>query len=642
MQKYKSELKIKAWPTPQDYNEAVQNLHLNVRDPELQRGKVSLGALGLPQPITGAFASVYRVHCNGRDWALRCFLRDIPDSKMRYEKISQFVQNDQLSYTVGFDFQTEGMRIGNNWFPALKMEWVEGETLDNYLRRTKHSIPTDLAERFKTMCLDLSKAGIAHGDFQHGNIIVKKNDLYLVDYDGMFVPALAGSPANELGHRNYQHPKRTGKNFDATLDNFSAWAIYTSLHALATDPKLYEQLGAGEDCLLFRQDDYLHPLNSCAFAALENHASERVQSLAKMVRSNLSRAPHEVPPLDADLSTLPPLPTLAAGTPTSRSHPRIVVDGANTPEWLKDQLQHGDDLTSRDRHSSYYQPPLYGQSRSTGSSSGNPYPAPVSAPMPIEPELTNPAPRKVHCNRLHNARVSPMIWQFLNFLNPFLWMLVASGIALANDTALHDRGMLVNGKIESVEYVHQSKGPDENLVMYSYDVGSSHYRGSRYMDISKGATLKLGDNISVTVLEDQPTVNAPNFSPQDGSQASELVSMANSDRGTVILLGIMNFLIECFIWFVPLKHRAIVRNGIGTRGKIWLTNVVTGAKQEKHYSVEYSYTDASTGRDVYTKMSVSADQYRTVNIGDEVTVVYLPGREDKSVIYNFSYYQASP
>jgi len=97
MQNTKTTAKLKAWPTPQDYNEAIQNPHHNLSDPELQSGKIEANKLGLPKPITGAFASVYRVHCKDKDYAVRCFLRDIPDAQWRYERISDFVQHDDLT-----------------------------------------------------------------------------------------------------------------------------------------------------------------------------------------------------------------------------------------------------------------------------------------------------------------------------------------------------------------------------------------------------------------------------------------------------------------------------------------------------------------------------------------------------------------
>lgn len=74
------------------------------------------------------------------------------------------------------------------------MEWVEGNSFSQYIEQNLHSSENllSLADEFKRMVLGLKGAGVAHGDLQHGNIIMCGNELRLVDYDGMFVPALAG------------------------------------------------------------------------------------------------------------------------------------------------------------------------------------------------------------------------------------------------------------------------------------------------------------------------------------------------------------------------------------------------------------------------------------------------------------------
>ncbi len=58
--KQQQAIRLRWWPSPQDYSEAVQNLSVNSVDPELRKGLVYVDALGLPRPVTGAFASVYR------------------------------------------------------------------------------------------------------------------------------------------------------------------------------------------------------------------------------------------------------------------------------------------------------------------------------------------------------------------------------------------------------------------------------------------------------------------------------------------------------------------------------------------------------------------------------------------------------
>lgn len=291
-----------SWPTPQDYNEAVQNPHINFADDELRTCQVAVNAMGLPRVASGAFASVYRVSGAHRDVAVRCFLHQVTGQHERYKEISKYVMDDQLPATVAFNYLPDGISIHGTWYPILKMEWVQGESLDAYVRthRNDAAVVTKLMDSFREMTLALVDAGIAHGDLQHGNIMVLPDgQIRLVDYDGMFVPALKGQPSNELGHRNYQHPWRTANHFDSRLDNFAAWSIYCSLLCLTKDPTLFEVLNAGDECLLFRQADYQTPTRSRAFAILEGHDDSEVRQCAKFLRGLLSRRVEQVPSLES-------------------------------------------------------------------------------------------------------------------------------------------------------------------------------------------------------------------------------------------------------------------------------------------------------------------------------------------------------
>ncbi len=63
------------WPTPQEYNEAIQNPRSAFADPELKASQPILTPMGLPRPISGGFASVYQlVTEEQRTYAVRCFL----------------------------------------------------------------------------------------------------------------------------------------------------------------------------------------------------------------------------------------------------------------------------------------------------------------------------------------------------------------------------------------------------------------------------------------------------------------------------------------------------------------------------------------------------------------------------------------
>ncbi len=291
--------RTKSWPTPQDYNEAIQNPQVNLRDPSLRNSVAASSSLGLPRPVSGAFASVYQMNTAEKSWAIRCFLRNVQDQGYRYREIARQIADAKLRCLVDFDFQQEGVRVNDLWFPILKMEWVRGTTLERYIEENlqNRSKLVELQSEFLKVCNDLGQARICHGDLQHGNILIQEDGaLRLVDYDGMYVPSMHGMHSNELGHRNYQHPARGAEHFGPTLDNFSMWVIYTSLSAILEDPSIYTRLGGGNDCLLFRKQDFDDIDGSVAFATLDQ-MSESVRCLSNSLKWLIRSKP---------LTSLPP------------------------------------------------------------------------------------------------------------------------------------------------------------------------------------------------------------------------------------------------------------------------------------------------------------------------------------------------
>lgn len=291
------------WPSAQEYNECLQNPGTSFTDIDLDNGVPELNQFGLPKAVTGNFASVYRVRCHAVDFAVRCFLRPIKDLEQRYEKLSEYICSDDLSYTVDMEFLSDGLRVGESTFPILKMEWVDGATFESYIEsKILNGKSLDLLQtKFREMCQALYDAGIAHGDLQHGNIIVRNDELVLVDYDGMFVPSLSHLVhSHEIGHPNYQHPQRTSDHFGPYLDNFSAFVIDTSLMALCLSPNLWFELQAGDDCLLFRKRDFQNPAMSRVFLSLLSLADPALTNRIQQLKSFLTSDVREIPALGRD------------------------------------------------------------------------------------------------------------------------------------------------------------------------------------------------------------------------------------------------------------------------------------------------------------------------------------------------------
>ena len=146
------------------------------------------------------------------------------------------------------------------------MDWVEGKTLDKYLRENlddKYTLEM-LAYRFSQLAQWLIPQPFAHGDLKPDNILVREDGtLVLVDYDGMFVPAMKGQKARELGSPDFRHPLRTENDFDEHIDDFPLVSILLSLKAISINSHWLEEYGA-KDRLLFSSNDYYNIIE-CGF-----------------------------------------------------------------------------------------------------------------------------------------------------------------------------------------------------------------------------------------------------------------------------------------------------------------------------------------------------------------------------------------
>lgn len=302
-------------PRAADYLEALQHPVECFADPELAGAQPELTPIGLPKAASGNVAVVFKVTAaSGRAYAVRCFVRAFDDLDARYRAL---VPRLKAPWAVETDYLPRGIHIGDEWYPIVKMAWCEATPLVPWIEAHlwDTAAMSYAAMRFAQLSASLRAADIAHGDLQHGNIMVAPGgDLRLVDYDGMWVPELAGMQSHELGHRNYAHPQRTRGDFGPHLDAFPSWVVYASLAALSIDPLLWGRLDGGDECLLFRAADFADAAHSDAFGCLERSDDRRLHALAGALRTQLARPVHEVAPLSP--STAPPalhLPASGSG-----------------------------------------------------------------------------------------------------------------------------------------------------------------------------------------------------------------------------------------------------------------------------------------------------------------------------------------
>lgn len=280
-----------SWPLSQDYNEAIQDPRGNFRDAELRAGEAVTNALGIPMPRSGNFADVYEVRCpSGVRWAVKCFTREVHGLRERYAEISNYLRQVNLPFMVDFRYLEEGIRVRSQWYPIVKMQWVEGFVLNEFVRDNldKKPILQALGQIWLRMARRLRNAKLAHGDLQHGNVMfvpgssAKSLAVKLIDYDGMCVPSLAGKNSGELGHPAYQHPERlrTGA-YNQEIDRFSLLSIAAALRGLTIGGRsLWERYDTGDN-LLFRQADLQAPEDSPLFRELLSIGDPQTQLLVK-------------------------------------------------------------------------------------------------------------------------------------------------------------------------------------------------------------------------------------------------------------------------------------------------------------------------------------------------------------------------
>ncbi|MBY0524474.1 MAG: HEAT repeat domain-containing protein [Gemmataceae bacterium] len=314
-----------AWPHPPDFNEAIQNPRHCFADGELQQGQPAVNALGLPWPRSGNSADVYKLLCpNDQLWAIKCFTREVHGLRERYQAVSEHLQRRQMRFMVEFHYLEQGIRIHGNWYPIVKMRWVEGLQLNEFVKEYlgRPILLERLADMWVRLSQELRNADITHGDLQHGNVLLVPGSkaatlkLRLVDYDGLVVPALAQSKSGEMGHPNYQHPQRlSGGTGDGDADRFAHLVIYSAVRCLVIGGQsLWDRFDNGDN-LLFREQDFREPSQSVLFRELweGNHPLTRTLVGYLLLAS---RAPLHKVPLLSDLVVNGQLRFLSPGEQT--------------------------------------------------------------------------------------------------------------------------------------------------------------------------------------------------------------------------------------------------------------------------------------------------------------------------------------
>ena len=277
------------YPLISEYLAAIRDAHDNLD--KLSHLVPVLDNYGEPYRSSGAFAGVFKMkdEQTGKCYALKCFTEEQEGRAEAYRQIAEELEFVASPYITSVKYLEKELFVDSNCedneFPVLLMDWIEGETMETYI--ADHYIDnyamSMLCYRFCKMAAWLRSQPFAHGDIKPDNIMVRPDGtLTLVDYDGMFVPAMKGQKSPTIGTKDFSHPLRTIDDFDETIDDFALASMALSLKAISLNPSLLDEYGAS-DRLLFSAADYIDLSKSQTFTALQSLlADEETKTLLSM------------------------------------------------------------------------------------------------------------------------------------------------------------------------------------------------------------------------------------------------------------------------------------------------------------------------------------------------------------------------
>ena len=233
---------------------------------------------GEPYRSSGAFAVVFKMkdERTGKCYALKCFTEEQEGRAESYRQIADELEFVDSPYLTSVKYLEKEIFVDSSCeedeFPVLLMDWIDGETMENYIAENYQDnyAMAMLCYRFCKMAAWLRSQPFAHGDIKPDNIMVRPDgNLSLVDYDGMFVPAMKGQKSPTIGTKDFSHPLRTVDDFNETIDDFALASIALSLKAISMNSTLLDIYGAS-DRLLVSESDYRTPSSSKAISALQD------------------------------------------------------------------------------------------------------------------------------------------------------------------------------------------------------------------------------------------------------------------------------------------------------------------------------------------------------------------------------------
>ena len=168
------------YPLISEYVEAIKAAEDNFD--QLKHLRPIIGDDGEPVMTSGNFAVVFKMKDEqiGKFYAVKCFTKEQEGRAEAYKLITEELAKVDSPYILSIKYLEKELFVDTEQtdeteFPVLLMDWVEGQTLDKYIREhidDQYELSL-LAYQFSRLAMWLLPQPFAHGDLKRDNILVK-------------------------------------------------------------------------------------------------------------------------------------------------------------------------------------------------------------------------------------------------------------------------------------------------------------------------------------------------------------------------------------------------------------------------------------------------------------------------------------